>query len=78
MDRDAIEKICELQVEIDGYRRFIKDFLVSILKREHRIFVRHDETSSSDEIETIWDEYNKLLKENDRLARELKGEAEKE
>lgn len=77
MDRDAIEKICELQAEIDGYSRFIKDFLVSILKREHRIFVRHDETSLATEIETIWDEYDRLLDENDRTARDLKGEAEK-
>lgn len=72
MDRDAIEKICELQAEIDGYRRFVKDFLVSILFREHRNFVKHDETQSGSEIETIWDEYDKLLNENAELAQKLK------
>ena len=72
MDRDAIEKICELQAEIDGYRRFVKDFLVSILFREHRRFVKHDETQSSSEIEAIWEEYDKLLNENAELAQKLK------
>ena len=76
MDRDAIEKICELQSEIDGYRRFIKDFLVSILKREHRIFVRHNETSSATEIETIWDEYDKLI-DDAAVAQSLKEKEEK-
>lgn len=71
MDADAIEKICELQAEIDGYRRFVMDFLVSILFREHRRFVKHDETQFGSEIETIWEEYDKLLNENAELAREL-------
>lgn len=73
MDKDAIEKICELQAEIDGYRRFVMDFLVSIIYREHRRFVRHDETQSESEIATIWDEYDKLLNENVELAQKLKG-----
>lgn len=72
MDAAAIEKICELQAEIDGYRRFVKDFLVSILFREHRRFVKHDETQSGLEIESIWDEYDKLLNENAELAQKLK------
>ena len=76
MDRDAIEKICELQAEIDGYRRFVKDFLVSILFREHRRFVKHDETQSCSEIESIWDEYDKLLNENAELAQKLKESEE--
>lgn len=71
MDRDAIEKICELQAEIDGYRRFVKDFLVSIIKREHRTFVVHDETSFQMEISTIWDEYDKLL-DDAAVAQSLK------
>lgn len=77
MDKVAIEKICELQAEIDGYRRFVKDFLVSILFREHRRFVKHDETQSCSEIETIWDEYDKLLNENAELAQKLKERKEK-
>ena len=76
MDRDAIEKICELQAEIDGYRRFVKDFLVSILFREHRRFVKHDETLLSPEIETIWKEYDKLL-DDAELAQKLKEREEK-
>lgn len=72
MDATAIEKICELQAEIDGYRRFVKDFLVSIIFRENRRFVKHDETQSGSEIETIWKEYDKLLNENAELAQKLK------
>ena len=67
MDRAAIDKICELQAEIDGYRRFVCDFLVSIIKREHRTFVRHDETREAGSIDAIWDEYDKLINENAEL-----------
>lgn len=71
MDREAIDKICALQAEIDGYRRFILDFLVSIIKREHRVFVVHDETSEATAIGAIWDEYDKLLDENEELKEKL-------
>lgn len=71
MDRDAIEKICELQAEIDGYHRFVMDLLVSLIKREHRMFVVHDETRDKHAIDTIWDELDKLLDANDKAARSL-------
>lgn len=77
MDKDAIEKICELQAEIDGYRRFVMDFLVSIIKREHRTFIVHDETSSGAEIASIWVEYDKLL-DDAAVAQSLKEKEQKE
>ena len=70
MDRETIEKICELQSEIDGYKRFLRDFMVSIIHREHRYFVVHHETTMSNVIDTIWDEYDKLLDEA-KLAQDL-------
>ena len=63
MDKEAIEKICELQAEIDGYHRFVIDFLVSILNREHRRFVVHDETRDASTIEVIWKSYDDIIKE---------------
>ena len=78
MDKSSIEKICELQAEIDGYRRFVCDFFVSILKKEHRQFVVHDETKDASIIDGIWKEYDKIIDENEELARKLQSQKEKE
>ena len=69
--RMVVEKLCELQREIDEHLRFEGDLLVMLVKRNPEMTViKHGD--SSDYFGIIWDRVVELLKENERLAQSLK------
>lgn len=71
-------KICELQQKIDEYDRFLGDLTIMLVKKTPGMWVIEHHVEGDNYMSWIWGECEKLLEENDRLARELKGEAEKE
>lgn len=62
-ESSIVEFACRLQEDLDEYRRFCGDLLVSLVKREHRMFVRHSLRDGSDMFKEIWQEVDKLLDE---------------
>lgn len=68
-----IEYACQLQRDICEYERFCGDLLIALLKREHRLQVRHKLPSGDDLFDAIWSEVDKLLEEV-AVARDLKEE----
>ena len=70
-------KICELQQKIDEYNRFLGDLTIMLAKKTPGMWVIEHVVDDDNYMSWIWSECEKLLKENDRLARELQGEANK-
>lgn len=67
--RMLVDKVCELQREICEHERFEGELLVMLVKRNPEMTViKH---GSSDYFGIIWDRVVELLKENERLARNL-------
>lgn len=68
-------KICELQREICEHERFLGDLLVMLCcdGQENRKFIKHG-TANCDYFEPVWDRVVALVKENEKMARELQGE----
>ena len=62
------EKICELQMRIDEYDRYLGDLLIMICKGEPQCVVEH---SCYERADWIWDEVLKLIKENRELKEKL-------
>lgn len=71
-------KICELQQNIDEYNRFLGDLTIMLVKKTTGMWVIDHHVDGDNYMSWIWSECEKLLKENDRLARELQGKANKE
>ncbi len=71
-------KICELQQKIDEYNRFLGDLTIMLAKKTPGMWVIEHRVDDDNYMNWIWDECEKLLEENDRLARELQGKANKE
>ena len=71
-------KICELQQKIDEYNRFLGDLTIMLVKKTPGMWVIEHDVEGDNYMSWIWDECEKLLKENDRLAQELQGKANKE
>ena len=68
--RMLVDKVCELQREICEHERFEGELLVMLVKRNPEMTViKHGD--SSDYFDIIWDRVVELLKENERLARNL-------
>ena len=66
-------KICELQQKIDEYNRFLGDLTIMLVKKAPGMWVIEHDVEGDNYMSWILDECEKLLKENDRLAQELKG-----
>lgn len=71
-------KICELQQKIDEYNRFLGDLTIMLVKKTPGMWVIEHHVEGDNYMSWIWGECEKLLKENDRLAQELQGKANKE
>ena len=63
MESSIVEFACRQQEDLDEYRRFCGDLLVSLVNREHRMFVQHSLRDGSDMFDAIWQEVDKLLDE---------------
>lgn len=61
MESSIVEFACRQQEDLDEYRRFCGDLLVSLVNREHRMFVQH--SLRDDMIDAIWQEVDNLLDE---------------
>ena len=71
-----VDKLCQLQQDIDEHLRFEKDLLVMLLKRDPEMTViMHGDRN--DYFEIIWRKVVELLRENNSMARDLKEKAEK-
>ena len=64
--RLIVDKLCELQKNIDEYERFMGDLLIMLKKRKPQSVIEHD---AGDFADLIWDEAVKLIKENEDLLK---------
>ena len=64
--RLIVDKLCELQKEIDEYERFMGDLFIMLNKRKPQWVIKHDAGEFAD---LIWDEAVKLIKENEDLLK---------
>lgn len=73
-----VDKLCELQREICEHERFLGDMLIMLCspRTENRQFIKHG-TANCDYFEPVWDRVVALVKENEKMARELQGEGKK-
>lgn len=67
MDREAIEKICEMQKSLCEHERFLGDLTVMLSKRSPQCVVQHDVWNS----DWIWDKVRDLIHENKELKAKL-------
>lgn len=66
----VVEKLCQLQQEIDEHLRFEGDLLVMLCtKNPNMRVIKHGDRL--DYMSSIWDACVRLLNENKRLAQEL-------
>lgn len=71
----VVEKLCQLQQEIDEHLRFEGDLLVMLCTEDPDMkVIAHGD--SSDYMAGIWDACVRLLNENKRLAQSLKENEE--
>lgn len=71
-------KICELQQKIDEYNRFLGDLTIMLVKKAPDMWCVEHDVEGDISISWVWDKCAELLKENNRLARKLQGESNKE
>lgn len=55
-----VDKVCELQMQIDEYERFIGDLLIMLTKREPQLVLVH---KCGDFAGVVWEQTLKLIKE---------------
>lgn len=68
--RTLVDKVCELQRDIDEYGRFHMDLLVMLMKRRSQVMVEH-KVKGDDYMDVIWRECEKLVEENKELKAKL-------
>lgn len=71
--RLIVEKVCELQHKIDEYERFLGDLLVMLSRKKSSVVIKHE---CGDYAWWIWDETERLIKENAELREDKEKFAE--
>jgi len=56
-----VDKVCELQRQIDEYDRFLGDLLIMLNKKEPQTVIKHE---CGDWADWIWEKVRDLIKEN--------------
>lgn len=71
--RLIVDKLCELQKKIDEYERFLGDLLVMLSRKKSSVVIKHE---CGDYAGWIWDETERLIKENAELREDKEKFAE--
>lgn len=66
-----VDKLCELQTQIDEYERFLGDLFIMLHKREPQVVIEHQ---CSDFAGMLWNDTLELIRENETLKAQLEAQ----